>query len=121
MVWTVISRNERSTVHAGRFFFAVRCRSGADYSIHEHDQDLAATGSAKELRVFTLKYNVWELSNAVREICGEITEPGSCVQCFTCVSPEADLCACCGQVQPPRHPSTSLDEYRAAMQARHAA
>lgn len=122
MKWSVISRNERSTVHAGRFFFAVRCKSGAAYSIHEHDCDIAVTGSAKPLAVFTLKYDAWVLSDAVREICGgEVSEPGTCVRCFASVSPKVDQCACCGQVQPPRHPFTSFEEHRTNMMARHAA
>lgn len=118
MQWSVLSRNERTTVHAGRYFFAVRCRSGAAYSIHEHDCDIAVTGSAKPLRAFNLKYDAWELSNAVREICGEVTNPGTCVSCFASVAPDGEHCTCCGQAQPPRHPSTPWDEHVAKMIAR---
>ncbi len=116
MAWKVLSKNERTTVHAGRFFYAVRCRPGA-YKIHEHDCDIAVTGSAKPLRVFDLKYQAFELSAAVREICGEITTPGTCVSCFAYMPAKAEQCPDCGQIQPPRHPSTEWDEHVAKMRA----
>lgn len=122
MAWTIISRNERCAIHAGRYFFAARCGPGTQYTIHEVDRDIGLARTAEILRVFNNRYDVWELSTGVREICGaEPTEPAPCVQCFHMIQPQHEQCPVCAIQQPPRHPSTEWAEYFAALQAQRAA
>lgn len=38
LTWAVYSRNERSTTHQGRHFFAMRCRPGTPWVVDEINQ-----------------------------------------------------------------------------------
>lgn len=127
MAWTVISHNERFAEHGGRFFFAVRCSrdhiTGINgYMLQELDRDITVARQAKGLQVFTNCYDVWELSAAVREICGGLpVTPRPCVQCQAIIQPKADQCPVCALQQPERHPATPWDDYYAQLRAKQAA
>lgn len=69
LFWTVISRNERSITHDGRHFFAARCRPGRPWHLEEVDTPIGVGSGSKVLRTFAPKYQLHELSYAVRDIC----------------------------------------------------
>lgn len=124
MAWTVIGRNERSAAHMGRFFFAARCsqQQGSGYKLHEMDRDIGLMRQAEMLRVFDRRYDVWELSAAVREICGgDPVNPTPCVQCAQIIQPTRTSCPVCALEQPPRHPATEWADYWAKLRAQRAA
>lgn len=120
LTWAVMSRNERCVTHAGRHFFAVRCNPKRAWHIHEHDCDIAQTGSAKPLLVFTNDYETHHLSDAVREICGA-DGTYCCQTCFTVFRLAFQSCPACGEQRGEAHPSMPFEQHRAAMKARHAA
>src|ERR1700743_2642035 len=69
LTWAVFSRNERTTTHAGRHFFAARCNPKRPWRIYEDDCDGLQTGGAKPLLVFLSDYDTESLSESVRQIC----------------------------------------------------
>lgn len=119
LTWAVISRNERSVTHAGRYFFAARCNPKRPWHIHEHDCDIVKTGAAKPLLIFTYDYETAELSASVREICGEIPEIRLCQACYMPYRGEHTQCPYCLAASIERHPSMTLEEWRAATKAMH--
>jgi len=120
MTWNVIGRNERATTHEGRHFFAARCNPKILWRITEDDQNIAATGSAKPLRVWTNKYETHDLSTTVREICGKPPATRICDRCYMVHGPALTECPFCGTPSEELHPSMTFAEHRAAMQARRA-
>lgn len=72
LTWQHVSRNERTITHAGRHFFACRCRPGTPWEIHEHDRCINTHGSATPLRVWDNNYHISQLSDAIRCIVGEL-------------------------------------------------
>lgn len=73
--WRVCSANERTITHAGRHFFAMRCRSGRPWMLEELDQCIATHGTAKTIRDHGRSFEIGELSDAVRIAVGEIKAP----------------------------------------------
>lgn len=122
LTWAVVSANERAITHDNRHFLAVRCRSGRPWSIHELDANIAETGSAKPLRVFSERYDTGDLSSTVREICGEPPFSRTCDTCFAIDAHEPGThCFVCGSEYSELHPSVPFEEHRDAMLARNAA
>lgn len=114
LTWHVLSANERTTTHAGRHFFAVRCNSKRPWRIDEHDCDISQTGSAKPLRAFTSEYSTADLSQSVHEICGAPLEHYTCPDCFTSMFKPGATCTECGHPVD-AHPSMPFEQYRAQM------
>lgn len=101
LTWSVHSRNERAITHAGRHFFAVRCRSGLPWKLIELDRSIDE-GSARELRRTLSGYETAELSDAVRRFCGDPGRtPWLCPACYVVNQADAVTCgACAGAVDP---------------------
>lgn len=95
LTWTVISRNERSTTHDGRHFFAARCDPKGNWRLTEDDRNIAESETSRALKVWLTTYKTGELSRVVKDICGN--GPGA---------------------EP--HPWVTFAEWRARMQARRA-
>lgn len=97
-------------------------KPGRGYTIHEMDRDIGLMRTGEVLRVTDREYNVWDLSDAVREICGAAPiNPAPCVQCEHMIQPKHTSCPVCALEQPPRHPATEFAEYWAKLQAQRAA
>lgn len=118
LTWTVISANERAITHAGRHFFACRCRCARPWKIHEHDSDITRAGAARPLKVFTNGYHTATLSQAVKEICGEPPATRFCEHCSSTYEGELPDCPYCGADSTEPHPWVTFEEHWAAMQAR---
>lgn len=95
LTWSVISRNERSSTHEGRHFFAARCHLTAEWRLTEDDQNIAEAETSRALKVWLNTYKTADLSRVVKDICGN--GPGA---------------------EP--HPFVTFAEWRAQMQARRA-
>lgn len=118
LTWAVLSKGERATTHAGRHFFASRCNSRRPWIIREHDCDITQTGCAKPLLVWRNDYETADLSQAVKEICGQDPEIRFCHDCLTTYAGDHPNCPNCGAENADPHPSVTFEEHRAAMQAR---
>lgn len=121
LTWAVVSANERATTHAGRHFFATRCRTSVPWVIRELDANIAETGSGKPLLVFRNNYETSDLSRAVREICGHRPAFHTCENCLLIYEGSHENCPACGTKYADPHPSLTHEEDWAAMQARRAA
>jgi hypothetical protein len=64
--WSVISANERSCCHSGRFFMARRCNSRSPWRVSEHDCDITVKGMALVIRRSMVPLTISELSIAVK-------------------------------------------------------
>lgn len=100
LVWTVMSRNERFITHAGRHFSAGRCRPGRPMHLDELDRDITVHGRAKVLGRAHQRFDLAQLSDAVRVLCGEArlfngNLPWLCHSCFSPNSPSLQTCAFC--------------------------